>query len=352
MSSAVFLPIVTYFVKRVDNLRHDAIISLVMNMSVVNNVLKILEDKRGEFVSGNEISKKLFVSRNSVWKAVNALKSQGYDIISITNKGYCLSACNDIISPQSVEKYLDRDLKVSVYDELDSTNNYLKKLASDGEREGRVIIARSQSNGKGRMGKSFYSPEGSGVYFSVLLRPDVPAEKALFLTVMAAVAVAETAMKYTDGEISVKWVNDVYRDGKKICGILTEGSLSLETGGLDYAVLGIGINILTPNNGFPEDIKNRAGAVFDENRVPNDIKSKILAEILNRFFRMYSGEDTDYIERYKKYSFLTGKKIDVIYSDRTEPAFVLGITDDCHLVIKSENGEVKTLSSGDVSVRV
>lgn len=320
-------------------------------MSVINDVLKILEDNRNEYVSGNDISKKLFVSRNSVWKAVNALKSRGYNIEAVTNKGYCLSASNDIISAQSIEKYLKRDFRISVFDELDSTNNYLKKLASDGEKEGRLIIARTQSRGKGRMGKSFYSPEDSGVYFSVLLRPQFSAEKSLFLTVMAAVAVAETAMNYSDGEVSIKWVNDVYIDGRKICGILTEGSISLENGGLQYAVVGIGINVLIPDNGFPEDIKERAGAVISEKEAPDDIKSRIIAEVINRFFDMYSGEDTDYIKRYQGYSYLTGKKIDVLYHDRTEPATVLGITDDCHLKIRTETGAEKTLSSGDVSIR-
>lgn len=321
-------------------------------MSAVNDVLKILEESRNEFVSGNEISKKLFVSRNAVWKAVNTLRAQGYEIDSVTNKGYRLTSSNDIVSKESIGKYLEHDLRVSVYNELDSTNNHLKKLASDGEGEGAVVVALSQSKGRGRMGKSFYSPDGTGIYFSLLLRPSISAEKSLFLTVMASVAVAETAMKYSDGDVKIKWVNDVYIDGRKICGILTEGSISLENNGLQYAVVGIGINILTPEKGFPDDIKDRAGAIFHGNKSADDAKSRIVAEVLNRFYDMYTGKDRDYIERYKKYSYLTGKSIDVIYHDRTEPAFVLGITDDCHLIIRTERGDVKTLSSGDVSVKV
>lgn len=321
-------------------------------MSVTDEVLGILENNRGNFVSGNEISAKLFVSRNSVWKAVNSLKLQGYNIESVTNKGYRLSQDNDIISDQSIGKYLSYDLNIIVVDETDSTNNYLKKLASDGAREGTVAIARSQTNGKGRRGKSFYSPENTGVYFSLLLRPDSSAEKSLFLTVMAAVAVAETAMEYSNRDISIKWVNDVYLDGKKICGILTEGSISLENGGLDYAVIGIGINVLTPENGFPEEIKDIATAIFAKNKVPGDAKSRIISGVLQKLLDMYYGKDTDFIERYKGYSFLIGKKINIIYHDRTEPAEVLGITDECHLTVKTERGEVKTLSSGDVSVKV
>lgn len=322
-------------------------------MSVVNDVLKILEEHKNEFVSGNEISQKLFCSRNAVWKAVNKLKLQGYVIDSVTKRGYRLSADNDIISAQSIEKYLNvPDLKITVFDELDSTNNYLKKLAADGEAEGRLIVSRSQTRAKGRLGKTFYCSEDIGVYFSVLLRPGKETEKIPFLTVMAAVAVAETVMQYTDDEISVKWVNDVYKNGKKICGILTEGSLSLENGGLDFAVLGIGINVFAPENGFPEDIADRAAAIFEKGKAPAEIKSKIIAEVLNRFFDLYNGKDKNYINRYKKYSFLTGKNIDVIYYDRTEPATVMDISDECHLIIKTERGETKILSSGDVSIRV
>lgn len=321
-------------------------------MSVTDEVLGILENNRGNFVSGNEISKKLFVSRNSVWKAVNSLKALGYDIESVTNRGYRLSSKSDILSAQSVGKYLSYDLNIIVVDETDSTNNYLKKLASDGGKEGTVVIARTQTKGKGRRGRSFYSPENTGVYFSLLLRPASSAEDSLLLTVMAAVAVAETAMECSDSDISIKWVNDVYLDGKKICGILTEGSVSLENGGLDYAIIGIGINVLTPEKGFPDDIKNIATAVYSENEAQGDVKSRMIGGVLQKLLDMYYGKDTSFIERYKRYSFLIGKKINIIYHDRTEPAEVLGITDECHLTVKTERGEVKTLSSGDVSVKV
>lgn len=322
-----------------------------MKMSVTEEVLKILEENRDSFVSGNDISEKLFVSRNAVWKAVSALKERGYDITAVTNKGYRLMPCNDIVSPQSIKKYLNRNLDIIVLDEIDSTNNYLKKLASDGAAEGTVVVSKKQTSGKGRLGKSFFSPVGTGIYFSVLLRPQISAEKSLYLTVMAAVAVAESVMQYADGDIKIKWVNDVYKDGKKLCGILTEGSVSLENNGLDYAVVGIGINVIEPKDGFPEDIKNTASSVFRGNNVINDAKSRITADVINRFFDMYHGEDTDYVKRYKAYSFLTGKMINIIRPDGIEPAEVLGITDECRLKVKKESGEITEISTGDVSVR-
>lgn len=249
-----------------------------------------------------------------------------------------------------LEKYLDQKLNIKIFSELDSTNNYLKKLGSQGEKEDTLIIAESQTGGRGRMGRSFYSPNGTGIYFSLLLHPQISVEKSLLLTVMAAVAVAETIMKYNKNDIRIKWVNDIYIDGKKVCGILTEGSINADRM-LDYAVVGIGINVIAPENGFPEDIKDIATAVFP-GKAEENIKEKIVAEVINRFFKMYKGSDTVFVERYKDYSYLTGKEINIISGDTTRPATVLGITDDCHLLVKNENGETEEISSGDVSVRI
>lgn len=248
-----------------------------------------------------------------------------------------------------LEQYLDQKLNITIFDELDSTNNYLKKLGSQGEKENKLVIALSQTGGRGRMGRSFYSPNGTGIYFSLLLHPKFSAEKSLFLTVMAAVSVAETVMKYNINDVKIKWVNDIYIDGKKVCGILTEGAVNCNKM-LDYAVVGIGINVVAPENGFPDDIKDIATAISPGNSEEN-IKEKIVADVINRFFSMYNGDDNDYIKRYREYSYLTGKEINIIQGDSTRPATVIDITDDCHLLVKNEIGEIEEISSGDVSVR-
>ena len=249
-----------------------------------------------------------------------------------------------------LEKYLDQKLNITIFEELDSTNNYLKKLGSQGEKENQLIIALSQTCGRGRMGRSFYSPNGTGIYFSLLLHPEFSAEKSLFLTVMAAVSVAETAMKYNENDVKIKWVNDIYIDGKKVCGILTEGAINSDKN-LDYAVVGIGINVVAPEKCFPEDIKDIATAIFPGN-TEEYIKEKIVADVVNRFFKMYNGVDNDYISRYKEYSYLTGKEINIISGETTRPATVIGITDDCHLLVKNVKGKIEEISSGDVSVRL
>lgn len=249
-----------------------------------------------------------------------------------------------------LERCLNQKLNITIFDELDSTNNYLKKLGSQGEKENQLVIALSQTGGRGRMGRSFYSPNGTGIYFSLLLHPKFSAEKSLFLTVMAAVSVAETVMKYNKNDVKIKWVNDIYIDGKKVCGILTEGAINSNKM-LDYAVVGIGINIIAPENGFPDDIKEIATAIFP-GKTEDYIKEKIVANVVNKFFDMYNGFDTNFVNRYKEYSYLTGKEINIIQGKTTRPATVIDITDDCHLLVKNENGEIEEISSGDVSVRL
>ena len=249
-----------------------------------------------------------------------------------------------------LEQYLNPKLNIEIFNELDSTNTYLKKVGSSGEKENQLVIALSQTVGRGRMGRSFYSPNGTGIYFSMLLHPEFSAEKSLFLTVMSAVSVAETVMGYTSNDVKIKWVNDVYIDGKKVCGILTEGSINADKK-LDYAVVGIGINIIAPENGFPDNIKDIATAIFPGN-MQDYTKEKIVADVVNKFFDMYNGNDTDYVRRYKEYSYLTGKEINIISDETTRPATVIDITDDCHLLVKNENGEIEEVSSGDVSVRI
>lgn len=249
-----------------------------------------------------------------------------------------------------LEQYLNQKLNITIFDELDSTNNYLKKIGSNGEKENGLVIALSQTGGRGRMGRSFYSPNGSGIYFSLLLHPKFSAEKSLFLTVMAAVSVAETVMKYNKNDVKIKWVNDIYIDGKKVCGILTEGAINSNKM-LDYVVVGIGINLIAPENGFPDEIKDTATAVFP-GKTQDNIKEKIVADVVNKFFDMYNGIDTDFIKRYKEYSYLTGKDINIISGETVRPATVIDITDDCHLLVKNENDKIEEISSGDVSVRI
>jgi BirA family biotin operon repressor/biotin-[acetyl-CoA-carboxylase] ligase len=194
-------------------------------MDLKEQVLKELENHKGEYVSGGKLAETLHFSRNAVWKAVKSLVADGHDIQAVTNKGYRLSPDSDVLTAAAVEKHLgalagvfDIDYRATVT----STNSVLKDLAAGGAREGTVVAAITQTAGRGRFGRSFYSPADSGVYFSVLLRPGVGAPDATLLTTAAAVAVARAVEDVTGAPARIKWVNDVYCGGKKVCGILTE----------------------------------------------------------------------------------------------------------------------------------
>ena len=227
-------------------------------MRIQDAVLDALEKNRGEYLSGEQLASSLGVSRNAVWKAIQKLEEAGHKIRAVPKRGYTLAPESDVLTVQSVSRFLDTDMSVylQVQTEVTSTNTLLKAQAEQGAPEGTVLIAESQTAGKGRLGRHFTSPPGTGIYFSLLLRPHCTAEKSLFITTTAAVAVCEAIEQVTGLNPQIKWVNDVYLNEKKVCGILTEASVDFENGGLNWAVLGIGINIAVPEDGFPEEIRS------------------------------------------------------------------------------------------------
>lgn len=224
-------------------------------MALKDKVLEILEDNRGRSVSGNKIAVSLGMTRSAVWKAVKQLREEGYTINAVTNRGYCLTSDNDILNEPSVISFLEtKELgrKMDIFKSIDSTNNFAKSLAQLGAVNGHTIIAEQQTAGKGRMGKKFYAPNNQGIYLSVIVRPQLSVEYALMITSCAAVAVAEAIEKVSGLRCGIKWVNDLYSNGKKLCGILTEAAIGVEQGGLEYAVIGIGINV--SNTSFPKEL--------------------------------------------------------------------------------------------------
>lgn len=243
-----------------------------------------------------------------------------------------------------------RAAKVTVLESVDSTNNALKRRADEGGAHGEVLIARQQTAGKGRLGKSFYSPKGTGLYISVLLRPDVPASQVLSITTAAAVAVAQTVDELTGERAKIKWVNDVYLRGYKVCGILAEAASAFRGDRLRCAVLGIGVNITPPPGGFPEDIRNVAGALF-ESAPPEDAVCRLAAGILNRFFALYQAlPDAAYLEEYRSRSLLDDLEITFTFGNQRFTGRVMGIDDTARLNIRLPNGEVKAFASGEVAI--
>lgn len=243
---------------------------------------------------------------------------------------------------------------IEVYETISSTNTFVKELAKQGKKEGKVVISREQTGGRGRLGRTFFSPDGTGIYMSLLLRPNISLSESLFITVAAAVAVAEAIEAISEKKPKIKWVNDVFCENKKVCGILTESSLSSQTGQLNYAVLGIGINVLPPEDGFPETIKDIASSIFDAgSNISIEIQAKLIAEVLGRFWNYYKDlSSKSFLSEYKKRSLLIGKKISIIAGETVEKARALDIDDQCRLKVEMTDYTIRLLSSGDVSIRI
>ncbi len=320
-------------------------------MPIKNSVALALEKQKGEFISGEELAERFGVSRNAISKAVKSLRHEGYDIEAATNKGYRLAPFSDILSAEGIQPHLKiSGLDITVVDTICSTNSELKKAALDGLPEGSVLIAREQTGGRGRMGRSFFSPKGTGIYMSLLLRPTMLAKNALNLTTAAAVAVAKAIEAVCGGDVQIKWVNDIFVGGKKVCGILTEAAVNIETGGLQFAVVGIGLNAQEPEGGFPKDIKEIAAAL------PNSkgFKNRLTAEILNEFFKFYQNGKLqgDYYEEYRNRLFILGKQVEVIKGEHTKTARAADISPDFSLLVEYDNGEQEWLSSGEVRVKL
>lgn len=236
------------------------------------------------------------------------------------------------------------------FEEIDSTNNYIKENWQN-LPDLTVVTAEKQTAGRGRTGKSFESPKGTGAYFSLLLKNNISMEISKHLTVMAAVAVLDELKTVTQRDVKIKWVNDIYIDGKKVCGILTEGSVNPKKDIWNYAVIGIGINLVEPQNGFSSEIADTVTTVF-ESECNEAQKKKLINGIIKRIYAMVRGEDLSYIDRYRKNSYLHGKKINIIRENSAEPATALFIDENCNLVVKKDgNGETEILFSGDVSIK-
>ena len=324
-------------------------------MTTKEKLLALLEDSKGTFFSGEEIARTLQVSRAAVWKAVNALREDGYTIDAATNKGYRLSPDSDILSPQGIRRFLKpeyRDLDLTVLPTAPSTNTLVREKANQGRPEGCIIIACEQTDGRGRYGRQFFSPVDSGVYLSLLLRPTAYSpQQATCLTAAAAAAMCQAIEAVTGQQPGIKWVNDIFLHGKKVCGILTEAAVGLETGTLNYMVLGAGVNLYPPAEGFPEEIQSIAGSVLE--RSCPEAKNRLVGEFLNRFWDFYSHpECRAYLEDYRARSLAIGRNVTVLSAGKAVSAYAYGIDDDFRLLVRYENGDTEALSYGEIRIQL
>ena len=317
-------------------------------MSVKDKVLEYLELNRGGTVSGGALASEIGVSRNAVFKAVNELRDEGYDILS-SRGGYTLSKDDNKLSAQGVVKYLPANkYKIHLYNTVASTNGVVKEMAEHGAPEWTVAVAEGQTAGRGRLGRTFVSPAGTGIYLSVLLRPELPLGKVTLITVAAAVAAVRSIEKNSGKNAEIKWVNDVYIGGKKVCGILTEASLDAEISKINYAVLGVGINVAAPRGGFDGEAKNIAAALCGT--ATAELRSKIIADFLSFFSEYYESDLARAIPFYREKQYLVGRRVEIVRDGKTQVVDVLAVDENCALIVKNSNGQTEKITSGDVSV--
>ncbi|MBQ9210543.1 MAG: biotin--[Clostridia bacterium] len=317
-------------------------------------IIDALQARAGEFVSGGALAEALGLSRTAVWKAVEQLRQEGYPIESQPRRGHRLLLTHDVLSEAGIRRYLDQEeLQLQVYPTITSTNTVLKQMALEEAPAGLALVAGEQTAGRGRLGRSFYSPSGSGLYLSLLLRPGTAAAEATCLTACAAVSVAEAIESLAEVHPGIKWVNDLLIGGKKVCGILTEAGLDLENGAVSYVIIGIGINTRLPAGDFPEELRAIAGAVFGEAPIP-DLRNRLAAQVLDRLWR-YSQDPAapELFEKYKSRSLALGQPIQIL-SPGKEPASAqaLDLERDYSLRVRLADGSEQLLRSGEISIRL
>ena len=317
-----------------------------------NKILEKLKQSE-DFISGQEISKEFHITRAAIWKYINILREEGYNIESVPSKGYRLVALPDILSYEEIKEYLNTDFmgrNIHYFNSIDSTNSKAKEIALE-EKEGTVLIAEEQTEGKGRMGRSWVSPKGKGIWMSIILKPNVEPMKVPKLTLVGAAAVYK-ALENMGIKAQIKWPNDVLIDGKKICGILTE--MSGELNMVNYVIMGIGINVNLDEGDFPEELKDKATSL--KISTGKEISRKELtANILNEFEKLYlKFKEEDNIEEVLKISrensILLGEEVRIIRGNNIKIGKAIDINDNGELVVEVGD-KVEKIISGEVSLR-
>lgn len=316
-------------------------------------VLSVLERRRGERVSGEKLAAEAGVSRAAVWKAVKALIDDGYAIESVRGGGYTLSPACDKISEAAIRAFLPQSLSgatVVVKDATSSTNIDAAALAADGAPSGSVVVALSQSAGQGRIGKTFFSPSG-GIYFSVVLRVDADLSSAPLITHAAAVSVAQAFESLLGVSPSIKWVNDLFVDDKKVCGISAQATADFFSSRLRSVVVGIGIDYSSDLSSFPEELRGVAGVLFPRNAPP--VRSRLIAAIVSSLAAHAEHLDPGaFMPEYRRRCFVIGRRVDYVLDNVPESGVATDVADDGALIVKTDDGQQRRLSSGEISVRV
>lgn len=319
-------------------------------------ILSLLLAHQGDFLSGEAMSQQLGISRAAVWKAIEALRQEGYVITSAPNRGYRLDSAPDRIREGELSGHLEGCVlggSLMCLDSIDSTNTECKRQAMAGAPHGLVVLSEEQTGGRGRLGRSFQSPRGCGLYLSLLLRPQLPPQDVVDFTAWVAVAVCDGIEAACGVRPQIKWTNDLVLGGKKLCGILTEMGLESETNSLQYLVTGIGVNVNHTREDFDPELWEIAASL--SMHLGRPVRRSVLAvEIIRALDRMYAGfpeNKQEYLARYRADCMTTGKQVQLITPVSRQEAVAVAIDDEFRLVVQLPDGTQKALSAGEVSVR-
>lgn len=318
-------------------------------------ILRLLRESGG-YVSGQQLCERFGVSRTAIWKVINQLKADGYQVEAVRNKGYCILETPDILTKEEIESQIADRTKwagknLYVYKETDSTNLRAKQSGETGDPHGTLVVADKQNAGRGRRGRKWVSPEGSSIYMSLMLRPEFAPDKASMLTLVMAYSVQKVLHNCTGLEVQIKWPNDIVFHGKKLAGILTE--MSTEIDYINYVVIGVGINVNTET--FPEELADQATSLWRECGQAVQ-RSRMIAEIMKQFEwdyeRFLEAEDLSWMrDRYNACLVNCGREVMIHGAETPYRAQALGINDAGELLVRREDGTEQTVYAGEVSVR-
>ena len=307
-----------------------------------------------EYLSGEQLSRQFQVSRTAVWKYMKQLREEGYEIESVPRKGYRLLKTADKVTASEIlsqNKAQWVGQEIEYFESTDSTNNRIRSFAENGRKEGLLAVAEEQTGGKGRWGRNWVSPKGTGIWISLLLRPQIEPQKASMVTILAALALVKAIKRTIDLDVQIKWPNDVIINGKKVCGILTEMSAELEA--IHYIIVGIGINANTEQ--FDEEIMDRATSIYLESG--KKIKrAKLIAEFCQEIEQLYEifierGDLENVKEEYEYCLSNIGKTVKIIKNKQELLRKAIGINELGELIVEDDKGTRETVFSGEVSVR-
>lgn len=318
-------------------------------------ILALLKRNPGEYVSGEDVSHRLSVSRTAIWKHIQALREEGYQIESQSRLGYRLQEVPDKLYPEEVQDGLSTNIigqSIIYYERLGSTNDLAKVLAAQGVIEGTVVVAEEQSSGRGRRGRAWASPGGHGVWMSVLLRPKLSPANAPKITIMAAVAVVRAIERVCGLKVGIKWPNDIVYKGKKLAGILTE--MSAEIDSINHIVLGIGTNVNVPLEAFPEEIQEKGTSLLiaTGQQVSRVAYLRALLEELEVAYVQFCTEQFDTIlDGWRKHSVTLGEDVRVEGIGEVLFGTAADIDSQGALLLRQKDGEMVKVLAGDVTLR-